>query len=108
MASSTETKLNQTKYSSLPVFAYIVQLDKYIPALAQSAAAGEYTDCISAQTIWWCGSSNTGALGNAEYPLIATAFRFTLARSGNTWKGPIYGSNRIVWHLNWVQTNDLC
>ena len=24
------------------------------------------------------------------------------------WLGPIYGSNRTVWHLNWVQTNDLC
>ena len=25
-----------------------------------------------------------------------------------TWKGSICGSNRTVWHLNSVQTNDLC
>ena len=30
----------------------------------------------------------------------------TLALSGSIWKGTIYGSNRTVWHLNWVQTND--
>ena len=32
----------------------------------------------------------------------------TLAQSDSTWKGPIYGSNRTVWHINRVQTNDLC
>ena len=36
-------------------------------------------------TIWWWGSSNAGALGNAEYPFIAIAPRSTLARSGSTW-----------------------
>ena len=40
------------------------------------------------------GSGNTGALGNAEYPFISTAPRSTLARSGSTYEGPIYGSNR--------------
>ena len=25
-----------------------------------------------------------------------------------TWLSPIYGLNRIFWHLNWVQTNDWC
>ena len=34
-------------------------------------------------TIWWCGSSNAGALGNAVYPFIAIAPRFTLARRGS-------------------------
>ena len=56
---------------------------------------------------WWC-SSNTGALGNAEYPFIAVVPRSTLAWSVSTWKGPIYGSNRSVWYSNCVQTNDLC
>ena len=32
----------------------------------------------------------------------------TLAWSGSIWKGPIYDLNRTIWHLNWVQTNDLC
>ena len=31
-----------------------------------------------------------------EYPFIAIAPRFTRTRSGSTWKGPIYGSNRTV------------
>ena len=34
---------------------------------------------------WWWGSSNAGALGNAEYPFIAIALRSTLPRSGSTW-----------------------
>ena len=40
------------------------------------------------------GSSNAGALGNAEYPFIAIAHRSTLIQSGSTWKGPTYRSNR--------------
>ena len=39
---------------------------------------------------------------------MAIAPMFILALSGSTWLGPIYGSNRIVWHLNWVQKNELC
>ena len=35
--------------------------------------------------IWWWGSSNAGALWNAEYPFIAIAPRSTLARSDSTW-----------------------
>ena len=31
------------------------------------------------------GSSNAGALGNAENPFIAIAPKFTLVRGGNTW-----------------------
>ena len=42
-----------------------------------------------------------------EYLFIAIAPRSTLAQSGNSWYGPIYGSNRTVWHLICVQTNDL-
>ena len=51
---------------------------------------------------------NSGALGNMEYSFIAIALRYTLTWSGNTWQGPIYGSNRTVWHLNCVQINHLC
>ena len=36
------------------------------------------------KTIWWWGSSNTGDLGNAEYPFTAIAPRSTLYRSGCT------------------------
>ena len=32
-----------------------------------------------------CGSSNAGALGNAEYPFIAIAPRSTFIRSDSTW-----------------------
>ena len=35
--------------------------------------------------IWWWGSSNTGALGNAEHPFIAIAPRFILSRNGSPW-----------------------
>ena len=66
--------------------------------LTESAGAAEYTDWISANdqdTPNLCpgydtkknrcgGSSNAGTLGNAGYPFIAIAPRFTLARSGNT------------------------
>ena len=54
------------------------------------------------------GFSNAGVLGNVEYPFIAIAVKSTLAWSGSIWKGPIYWSNRTVWYLNWVQTNDVC
>ena len=61
--------------------------------MAQSAGAAEYPDCFSAEeidssseypvmwhlTIWSSGSSNAGALGNAEYSFIAIAPRSTLA-----------------------------
>ena len=43
-----------------------------------------------------------------KYPFIAIAPRSTPSRSGSTWESPIYGSNRTVWHLNWVQTNNFC
>ena len=74
--------------------------------IAQFAWASEYTDCFSTKgedstpqrvsciwhwTIWWWGSSNAGALGNAEYSFIAITPRSTLAQSGSTWFGPIYG-----------------
>ena len=45
-------------------------------------------------------------LGNSGFQFIAITPRSTLTQSGNTWLGPIYGSNRTIWHL--VQTNDLC
>ena len=40
---------------------------------------------ISHLTLWWCGSSNFGTLGNAEYSFITIAHRFILAPSGSTW-----------------------
>ena len=46
------------------------------------------------QSIWWWGSSDIGALGNAEYPFIAIAPRSIRAWSGSTWLGPIYALNR--------------
>ena len=50
--------------------------------------------CIWHKTIWLRGSSNAGALENAEYRFIAITPRFTLARSRSTWQGSIYRSNR--------------
>ena len=35
--------------------------------------------------------SSPGDLGNVEYLFITIAPRSTLAQSGYTWKGPIYG-----------------
>ena len=69
---------------------------------AQSTGAVEYTDCTSADGKTplpnespGCdtkqsddeGQINAGDLGNAEYPFIAIAPRFTLARSGSTLQG---------------------
>ena len=50
-------------------------------------------------------SSITGALVSADYPFTAITPGSTLAQNSNTWKCPIYDSNRTVWHLNWVETN---
>ena len=86
-------------------------------SLAQLAEAVEYTDCISAvkldsPTNEYPGNDikqsddETEALGNAEYPFITRAFRFTLTWSGYKLLGPIDRSNSNVWHLNRVQTND--
>ena len=41
--------------------------------------------CIWHSTIWWWGSSDAGAWGNAEYPFIAIAPRSTLPWNGSTW-----------------------
>ena len=35
--------------------------------------------------IWWLGSSNGGALGNAEHPFIPIAPKSTLVRIGSNW-----------------------
>ena len=63
--------------------------------------------CIWYETILWWSFCNPGALESAEYPFIDIAPRSTVTQSGSTWKGPINGSNRTVWHLNWRQTKDL-
>ena len=67
------------------------------------------------ETIWWYGSNNAGALGNAEYSFIAIDPWSTLARSGSTWKVRMYGPNilkqciRLFWNcvfmLNWTVWN---
>ena len=75
--------------------------------MVQSAGTVEYTDCISAEEydspdgcpgydIKQSENSSPGALGNADYPCIAITPRSTLARSGSTLEGSIYGSNRTV------------
>ena len=53
------------------------------------------------------GSSNAEALGDVKYSFIGIVPMSTLSWSGSTWKGSINGSNRTVWHLNWVQTKDM-
>ena len=64
--------------------------------MAQLVGASKYIDCISAEGLDFsneCRGYDTkqsddetsGALGNAEYPFIALAPRFTLAWSGGTW-----------------------
>ena len=66
--------------------------------MAQLARAAEYTDCIHAEEkdspnkyprcdkkkIGWLGSSNAGALGNVEHPLIAIDSKSTLFRRAST------------------------
>ena len=42
-----------------------------------------------------------------KYPFIAIPPRSTLTQNGSTWKGPIYGSNRTVLHLDCVRANNL-
>ena len=48
------------------------------------------------------------AVHRFEYFTTRTPSEPTLARSGSTWYSPFYVSKRNVWHLNRVQTNDLC
>ena len=55
------------------------------------------------KTIWWRGSSNAGALGNAEYFFIAIAPKSTLAWSVSTWRVLSLGQIELncVLMLNW-------
>ena len=41
---------------------------------------------------------DAGALENVEYPFIAIVPRSTVAQSGSSWWGPIYGLNRTKLH----------
>ena len=63
--------------------------------MARLIGAAEYTDCSGLrpaqrvswfwhEPIWWWGSSNAGALGNAVYPFIAISPWSTPAQSGST------------------------
>ena len=70
-----------------------------------SLRRGKKTSVLD-MTIWWQGHS-PWTLENIEYLFIAITPRSTLDRSGYTWKGSIYGSNRTVWNLNYMQINDL-
>ena len=64
----------------------------------------QWVSLIWHKTIWWWGSSNAAALGNAKYPFIAIASSSNVARRGSTWKGLIYGLNRTnsKLMLNWI------
>ena len=42
-------------------------------------------DYTTGTSIWWWGSSNAGALGNAEYPFIAFVLKSNLGRSDSSW-----------------------
>ena len=48
--------------------------------------------------IWWCDSSNAGALGNAEYPFIAITPRSTIALMGQL-------ELNCALMLNWIVRN---
>ena len=79
-----------------------------IKLLGQSAGAVEYTNYISAEeqnSPIECPRYDTEQSDSeasvmqelwekAENPFVAIAPRSTLARSGSTWWGPIYGLNR--------------
>ena len=99
-----------SSYLSISYFSYLfISAHLSQSVLAQSDEAVEYIHCFSAEgnptphqwvswiwyyTIWWWGSSNAWALGNAQYPFIAITPKSTLAWSGSTWWGPICRSNR--------------
>ena len=67
----------------------------------QSGKTPQPVSWIWYKTIWWWGSSNTGALGNVEYPFIAIALRSTQARSG---KGLFMDQIELnfILMLNWI------
>ena len=48
-------------------------------------------------------------MGNEKYTFISIAPMSTLAHSNITWKGPIYGSNKMILNkwlmLNWIVGN---
>ena len=80
---------------------------------AQLVGAVEYTDSISALKPNECPAYDTKqsvgdtpfqswSLENIEYPFLAIATKFTLARSGSIGLCLIDGSNRTVWHLGWL------
>ena len=79
--------------------------------VAQSAETVEYTDCFSAGgesprpnecTDYDIKQSDgdTGALGNAVYLFVAITPRSILTWRCRTESGPIFRSNRTVWHSN--------
>ena len=86
--------------------------------IAQLAGAVECTDITSAEEqphqresliwhkiIWWWGSSNTGALGNGQYPFIAR--RSTLSGVVATYSVLSMGQIELnsVFMLNWNAWN---
>ena len=87
----------------------------------KSEGPAEYTNCTSTeekppQRVSWndIKQSDGEVPINLELwimwstPFFSIAFRFTLGKGGSTKYGPIYGSNRTVWHLNCVQRNIFC
>ena len=88
---SNERKWSFTKKGNCPV-SWGCRIHR--PLLCRGIRSIQQVSWIWHQAIWWWGSNNAGPLGNAEDPFIAIAPRSTLAQSGSTWSGPIYGSNR--------------
>ena len=60
-------------------------------------------------TMRWWGSSNAGALGNAEYPFITIALWSTLSRNGSTCRVLSMGQIELdcLLMLNWILWNQL-
>ena len=52
----------------------------------------------------WCWGSNSGALGNIEYPFIVIIPKFILTQSGSTCLDPVYGSHRTIWSITILET----
>ena len=115
--------LFKTRFKLLIELWWSVSISKSLIILrSRLAGTVKYTDCISAEDKnyppnecpWYDAKLHLMVrlkpwnLGNVEYPFIAKTPSSTLIRSGSTWWDPIYGSNRTVWHLNCMQTNDLC
>ena len=72
--------------------------------LCRGVRLSQRVSCIRHSTIWWRGSSNSGALGNVEYSFITIAPTSTLTRSGSILSiGPVEVNSVLM--LNWIVWN---